>query len=73
MRTIWNETLKLYFDTNDEKMLKEITEKASIIAYTRILRRSLKRIQYTEEGKVIIDNCRKKLSELLPIVNSLAL
>lgn len=70
---IWTETLKEYFGTDDPKKLDEITQKARIISYTRILRRTLRRTPDTEEGKKCIANCRTHLAELLPKVDSLVL
>lgn len=71
-RRFWQETLKMYFDTNDEKTLESYLEKAMVVSYLRILRRSLKRLSDTEEGKKAIANSRAKLAELLPKVDSLA-
>ncbi len=73
VHTIWDEVIKLYFGTDDEKRLREITEKAMVIAYTRILRRTLKRSPDTDEGKATIENCRKKLAEILPKIDNLAI
>ena len=51
VHTIWEETIRLYFGTDDEKALNEITSKAMVIAYTENLRRTLKRSPDTAEGK----------------------
>lgn len=72
-RTIWEETVKLYFDTDDEEKIKEITDKSKVIGYTRILRRTMKRSSDTENGKTLIAHCREQLTELIPQVDSLSL
>ncbi len=69
---IWNKALSLYLGTNDEDRIKEVAEKAMVIGYTRLLRRTIKRIGYDDpEGKAVIDNCKSHLSDLLSRVNSL--
>ncbi len=69
---IWRKALELYFGTADDEVLKRIEDKAQIIGYARLLRRTIKRIGYdVPEGKAIIDNCRAKLAELLARVDSL--
>ena len=43
-----------------------------IIGYTRLMRRTIRRVGYeSEEGRAIIDNCKKKLGELLGRVDTL--
>ncbi len=69
---IWRKSLSLYLDTEDEALIKEIEEKAMIIGYARLMRRTIKRIGYDNaEGKAIIDNCKVHLSELLAKVDTL--
>ena len=69
---IWNKTLRLYFGTEDEAILQANADKAKIIGYTRLMRRTIRRIGYDDpEGKAIIDNCRAKLTELLDRVDTL--
>jgi uncharacterized protein (TIGR02172 family) len=72
-QTIWHETLKQYFQTDDQTKLQEVTDKARIISYARILRRTLKRDADSDYGQVTIKNCREKLAELLPKVDQLAI
>ena len=40
VHALWNESLKLYFNTEDSAILDNISHKAQIIGYTRILRRT---------------------------------
>ena len=56
----------------DEEKLREISDKARIIAYTRMLRRTVRRNgMNTEEGRRDIEICRKNLSELLARTDTL--
>ena len=65
-------TLSLYLGTDDPARIKEVEEKASVIGYTRILRRRIRRRGYaTEEGRAEIENCRKHLEELVPMIDTL--
>ena len=69
---IWEKTLRAYFGTDDEEKLREISDKARIIAYTRMLRRTVRRNgMNTEEGRRDIEICRKNLSELLARTDTL--
>lgn len=71
-KIIWDETVKMYFEGEDEETIHRLTEQARVISYTRILRRTLKRSPDTDDGKKIIANCREKLAYLLPRVKKLA-
>ena len=65
-------TLSLYLGTDDPARIKEVEEKASVIGYTRIMRRRIRRRGYaTEEGRAEIENCRKHLEELVPMIDTL--
>ncbi len=71
---IWERTLRLYFNTEDEQKLQEIKDKAMLIGYTRLLRRTIRRIGYDDpKGKAIIDNSKAKIAEILTRVDSLSL
>ena len=39
----WNMSIKRYFGTDDEAFCREVENKASVIGYTRLLRRSIRR------------------------------
>lgn len=61
-----------YLGTTDEKRVQEVVDKARIVGYTRIMRRTIRRLGLdTPEGKPIVDNCRKHLDELLAKYNTL--
>lgn len=69
---IWHKSLSLYLETDDEERMNEVAEKAMIVGYTRLMRRTIKRIGFDDpEGKRIIDNCKNHLSELLGKVDML--
>ena len=69
---IWNKTLRLYFGTDDEAKLKEYEDKAKVVGYTRMMRRTIRRNGFnTEEGRRDIESCRQHLAELLETVTTL--
>lgn len=69
---IWDKTLRLYFGTENETVLRSNADKAKIIGYTRLMRRTIRRIGFDDpEGKAVIENCRAKLAELLGHVDTL--
>lgn len=69
---IWHKSLSLYLDTEDEARITQVAEKAMVIGYARLMRRTIKRIGYDDpEGKAIIENCKAHLQELLSKVDTL--
>lgn len=69
---IWRKSLEQYLGTNDNRIIKEIENKAKVIGYTRLLRRTIKRIGFDDPaGKAIIENCKSKLTDLLMSIDSL--
>ena len=59
---LWATLLEKYFNG----------DKAKIIGYARMLRRTVRRVgKDTEEGKGLIELCQKHLAELIPLVDSL--
>ena len=66
---IWRKTLEKYFGTTDDAVIAEYENKAMVIGYTRLLRRTIRR---DAENTVLIDHCKRRLSELLAQVDSLA-
>ena len=68
----WEKSLRLYLEGADEETVKAVEEKAMIIGYARMMRRSIRRNGLnTEAGRREIENCRKHLEELLPRVDTL--
>ena len=69
---IWDKTVRLYFGTDDEAKLKEFTDKAKLIGYTRMMRRTIRRNGFnTEAGRKDIETCKKHIEELLETVTTL--
>lgn len=69
---LWQKTLELYFGTTDEAVLSEYAEKAMLIGYTRMMRRTIRRNGFdTPEGREIIAMCSEKISLLLEKIDSL--
>ncbi len=69
---IWRKSLSLYLDTDDEERIQDVENKVKVIGYTRLLRRTIKRYGTdNEESKKLIKNCKDKLNELLPIIDTL--
>ena len=69
---LWRKSLELYLDTTDEKRIKEVEEKAMIVGYTRIMRRTIRRHGFdSEEGRATIEYCKKTLGELLSRTDTL--
>ena len=68
---IWDKTLRLYFGTDDPARLAGIADKARVVGYTRLLRRTIRRKGGSPEGQLIIENCKTRLAELLGRVDNL--
>ncbi|MBQ0084374.1 MAG: anti-sigma factor antagonist [Clostridiales bacterium] len=69
---IWKKTLRLYFETDDEAKLKEYEDKAMVVGYTRMMRRTIRRNGFeTELGRKDIETCKQHLAELLARVDTL--
>ena len=68
----WKICLKLYLDTEDEKVLAEVEKKAMVIGYTRMMRRAIRRNGLnTPDGQVRINRCKEQLEKLLKEVDTL--
>ena len=69
---IWNKTLKLYFNTDDEKYLKSVEDKSALIGFTRILRRTLRRCDMNDPiTKNAVDYYIKTIESILDDIDSL--
>ena len=69
---IWDKSLHMYFEGVDEVGIRAVSEKAQVIGYTRMMRRSIRRNGLnTEAGRIEIENCRRHLEDLLPRIDSL--
>jgi len=70
-RTVWNKLLPLYLNSDDETYIRSVAEKAMVIGYTRLLRRTLRREADTEQGQKSIAHYKARLAELLERVDTL--
>ncbi len=69
---IWNLLLHDYFADKDDEEIGRIADKARILGYTRIIRRSIRRNGLnTEAGRANIEHCMQQLAKLLAEVDSL--
>ena len=66
----WKLSLEAYLGTNDEKFCQEVAEKAMIIGYTRMLRRSIRRPNEADSPAKIA-RCKEMLGVLLNKVDTL--
>jgi len=68
----WRKSLSLYLGTQDEARLREVENKAKIIGFTRIMRRTIRRNGFdTPEGRRVIENAKNVLTELVPVTDTL--
>ena len=69
---LWQKMLSLYLGTDDTKALEAVENKAKIIGYTRIMRRTIRRKGFeTESGRAVIENAKKHIIDLLAVTDSL--
>ena len=69
---IWDKTLRLYFDTDDEAVLRARAEQAMLIGYTRLMRRTIRRKGLeTESGREMIACYKNHILDLLERVDTL--
>ncbi len=68
----WHKTLSAYLETTNERKIREVEDKARIVGYTRMIRRSIRRKGLeTEEGRAEIELWKKELLELLEKTDTL--
>ena len=70
-RKIGSKILPLYLNSQDESYIQSVAEKAMVIGYTRLLRRTLRREADTEMGQRCIAHYKARLAELLEHVDTL--
>ena len=66
----WNTSLKLYLETDNEELCKQIEDKARVIGYVRMLRRAIRR-PGEADSPAKIAHYKKMLAELLNNVDDL--
>ena len=70
--TFWHKSLAAYLGTNNESKIREVEDKARIIGYTRMIRRSIRRKGLeTETGRAEIALWKERLLELLDRTDTL--
>ena len=68
----WRKSLEQYLGTQYREKLDEVEAKAKIVGLTRVMRREIRRNGFNrEDGRALIEACRKNLAELLPKVDTL--
>ena len=71
-KTFWRKFLSAYIGTDNEKTLDDVENKARIVGYTRLIRRSIRRrISESEDGRKELDLWKSELIELLDKVDTL--
>lgn len=65
----WRMSLARYLETEDENVINSVEQKAKVIGYTRILRRSIR----TNDSKVSIEHYKNQLIKALDTVDTLNL
>ena len=71
-KEFWHRSLAAYLDTTDEERIRSVENKARIVGYTRLIRRSIRRGGLDDpEKKAEIDVWRNRLIELLKVTDSL--
>lgn len=70
--TFWKKFLAAYLGTNNENKLKEVEDKARIVGYARMIRRSIRRHGLeSEAGRAEIELWKNELIELLDRIDTL--
>ncbi|MBQ6468139.1 MAG: phosphotransferase [Clostridia bacterium] len=68
----WKATLRYYFGTDDEAVLQDIENKAAIIGYARVLRRTFRKAKESKDYKArLIEYCKNTLCDLVPKTDKL--
>ncbi len=71
-KLFWRRSLELYLDGAPAEKVQEVEDKARVVGYTRMIRRSIRRKGLeTEEGRKNIEYCKAQLADLLARVNEL--
>lgn len=69
----WNKVLAKYLETDDQAVLSEMADRARIIGYTRLIRRSIRRHGLEDaKKKAEIDHWTEELIELLGRIDKLS-
>ena len=63
--------LKHYLNTDDERRIKEVTEKASLLGYSRLIRKIRKKGTGSDKDREKIKACMKKIKDIAPKLDTL--
>ena len=71
-KELFDKIMHKYFNDKNDEEIKAISEKAAIIGYTRVMRRTIRRNGFeTEEGRKTIEKCKDILCDLIPKYDTL--
>lgn len=68
----WKKSLACYLQTRDPTTIQTVEEKAMVVGYARLMRRTIRRNGFdSPEGRAVIDLCKTRLADLLGRVDTL--
>ncbi len=68
----WRRSLARYLDGADEAEVRAVERKAMLIGYARLMRRTIRRNGLnTDDGRAVIEMCRRHIGEILPTLDTL--
>ena len=68
----WRRSLARYLGGADEATVHAVERKAALIGYARLMRRTIRRNGFdTDEGRAVIEMCRRHIGEILPMLDTL--
>ena len=71
-REFWRRSLSRYMDGANEAEVRATERKAMLIGYARLMRRTIRRNGFnTDDGRAVIESCRRHIGELLPVLDTL--
>ena len=71
--TFWNKVMAAYAGTDDASVIESLTDRARIVGYTRLIRRSIRRGGLEDaQKKKEIDHWTEELTELVDKIDSLS-
>ncbi len=71
-RQFWHMSLKRYLNDADDETVRNVEMKAMLIGSARLMRRTIRRVGLdTEEGRKVIELCRKHIAEALAVLDTL--
>lgn len=65
---IWDKVIKFYFEDKDNAFIEDIRNKAQVVGFTRLYRRTLRR---DKDNTALINHCKERLIETIDKVSSL--